>query len=214
VRLLRASIAGEASARGERTHELGKQTRKRINADFEIDNPSTPPASEPEAHRCRDTTAGHAHSLNASSSKRPCSRPRARRPTSASRGVRRTTGVRKALRRQFTWAARRGSTPTKAGRRSGSGFLTRVGRPKTATLATSSMLGGRATRRCGRRHATTRCGVGATTAEKTAHRRRSPRGRSAGRSARRAFLNASASPRRSSSTQGRWTPVYGSTTTA
>jgi hypothetical protein len=43
VRLLRASIAGEASARGERTRELGKQARDRINADFNIDDPSTPP---------------------------------------------------------------------------------------------------------------------------------------------------------------------------
>jgi hypothetical protein len=43
VRLLRASIAGEASARGERTHELGKQTRECINVDFDVDNPNTPP---------------------------------------------------------------------------------------------------------------------------------------------------------------------------
>jgi hypothetical protein len=43
VRLLRASIAGEAYARGERARELGKQARDRINADFDVDNPSTPP---------------------------------------------------------------------------------------------------------------------------------------------------------------------------
>jgi hypothetical protein len=43
VRLLRASIAGEASACGERARELGKQARDRINADFDVDNPSTPP---------------------------------------------------------------------------------------------------------------------------------------------------------------------------
>jgi hypothetical protein len=43
VRLLRASIAGEASALGERARELGKQARERINADFDVDNPSTPP---------------------------------------------------------------------------------------------------------------------------------------------------------------------------
>jgi hypothetical protein len=42
VRLLRASIAGEASARGERARELGRQARDRINADFNVDNPSTP----------------------------------------------------------------------------------------------------------------------------------------------------------------------------
>jgi hypothetical protein len=43
VRLLRASIAGEASALGERARELGKQARERINTDFDVDNPSTPP---------------------------------------------------------------------------------------------------------------------------------------------------------------------------
>jgi hypothetical protein len=43
VRPLRASIAGEASTRGERTRELGKHARERINADFDVDNPSTPP---------------------------------------------------------------------------------------------------------------------------------------------------------------------------
>jgi hypothetical protein len=43
VRLLRASISREASARGERVHELGKQARKRINTDFNIEDPSTPP---------------------------------------------------------------------------------------------------------------------------------------------------------------------------
>jgi hypothetical protein len=41
VRLLRASIVGEASARGERTRELGRQARERINADFNLDD--TPP---------------------------------------------------------------------------------------------------------------------------------------------------------------------------
>jgi hypothetical protein len=43
VRLLRASMAGEASARGERARELGIQARNRINADFNVDNPDTPP---------------------------------------------------------------------------------------------------------------------------------------------------------------------------
>jgi hypothetical protein len=43
VRLLRASIAGEASARGERARELVRQARDRINADFNVNNPNTPP---------------------------------------------------------------------------------------------------------------------------------------------------------------------------
>jgi hypothetical protein len=42
VRLLRDSIAGEASARGERVRELGKQACERINADFNVDNPNPP----------------------------------------------------------------------------------------------------------------------------------------------------------------------------
>jgi hypothetical protein len=57
VRLLHASIAGEASAHGEHARALGKQARERINADFDVDNP--------KAHHCRDTTAGHARSFNA-----------------------------------------------------------------------------------------------------------------------------------------------------
>jgi hypothetical protein len=43
VRLLRASMAGEASARGERARELGIQARDRINADFNVENPDMPP---------------------------------------------------------------------------------------------------------------------------------------------------------------------------
>jgi hypothetical protein len=41
VRLLRASIAGEASARSERARELGKKARERINTDFNVDIPNT-----------------------------------------------------------------------------------------------------------------------------------------------------------------------------
>jgi hypothetical protein len=36
-------MAGEASARGEHARELGIQARDRINADFNVDNPDTPP---------------------------------------------------------------------------------------------------------------------------------------------------------------------------
>jgi hypothetical protein len=43
VRLLRASITRETSARGERARELGRQARDRINADFNVDDSSTPP---------------------------------------------------------------------------------------------------------------------------------------------------------------------------
>jgi hypothetical protein len=43
VRLLRASIVEEASACGEHARELGRQARERINVDFNVDNPNTPP---------------------------------------------------------------------------------------------------------------------------------------------------------------------------
>jgi hypothetical protein len=43
VRLLRATIAGEALARSERVRELGRQARECIDADFNVDDPNTPP---------------------------------------------------------------------------------------------------------------------------------------------------------------------------
>jgi hypothetical protein len=43
VRLLRASMAGEASARGERARELGRQVRDRINTVPNVDNADAPP---------------------------------------------------------------------------------------------------------------------------------------------------------------------------
>jgi hypothetical protein len=42
VRLLNSSMAGEASARGERAREMGIQAHDRINTDFNVDNPDTP----------------------------------------------------------------------------------------------------------------------------------------------------------------------------
>jgi hypothetical protein len=126
------------------------------------------------------------------------------------------TGARKAPNHRYTWEAQRNAPPTQGARRSGRGSLTGAGKPKMATLATSSTPGGRATRRHGRRGATTPDGAGPTTVEKTARRHRSPREPvcSAGRSAQRVSLSASASPRRSTNTTGRRTPAYGSMTTA
>jgi hypothetical protein len=40
---LRATITGEASARGERVREAGRRARERINADFNVHDPHTPP---------------------------------------------------------------------------------------------------------------------------------------------------------------------------
>jgi hypothetical protein len=149
VRLLRASIAREASARGERACELGKQARERINVDFDVDNPNTPPRASqklvdvatllrtmpapPQRPRRETCTVRH----RCSSSKRPFSRPKARRPASVNRGVRGMAGARKAPNRQYTREAPRNTPPTQGARRSRSGSLTHAGRPKTATLATS-----------------------------------------------------------------------------
>jgi hypothetical protein len=117
---------------------------------------------------------------------------------------------------RYTRAERRSAPPTRGARRPKSGSSTPAGKPEMATPATSSTPDGRATQRHGRRQATTLGGVDATTVGKIAHRRRSPREPvcSAGRSARPPFPSASASPRRSSSTTERQTPVCGSTTTA
>jgi hypothetical protein len=43
VRLLHASMEGEASARGERAREQGKQVRDCINTDPNVDNTDAPP---------------------------------------------------------------------------------------------------------------------------------------------------------------------------
>jgi hypothetical protein len=43
VWLLRATIAEVASVCGECVRELGNQARERINSDFNVDDPNTPP---------------------------------------------------------------------------------------------------------------------------------------------------------------------------
>jgi hypothetical protein len=149
VRLLRATIAGEASARDERVSELGKQARERINADFNVDDPNTPPRvrqkliaaatllramlapSTPEARNLH-------REVQRSSSRRPCNMPKAHRPAYASKAARGTTTVLRAKRHPSTQTAQRGNQPTRAERRSGSGYLTRTSRLRTATPATSS----------------------------------------------------------------------------
>jgi hypothetical protein len=177
VRLLRASIAGEASARGELARELGKQARERINVDFDVDNPSTPPRASQKlvaaatllwAMPAPSTPEARNLHRRRSSSKRPYSRLRARRPAFANRGARGTTRARRAPRFQYTRAARQGSPPTKGARQSRSGSLTCAGKPKMVTLVTSSTPGGRETRRHGQRQATTPDGMGAMTAKRTA----------------------------------------------
>jgi hypothetical protein len=62
VRLMRATIAREASARGERTHKLGRQAHKRINVDLNVDDPHTLPRAI--QNRSGDATPGHARTLD------------------------------------------------------------------------------------------------------------------------------------------------------
>jgi hypothetical protein len=186
VRLLRASITGEASARGERARELGRQARDRINADFNVDNPDTPPRasqkliatatllqampapSTPEARNLH-------REAQALIEQATVQLPKARRLASANRGARGTMGVRKAPNPRYTRVERRSAPPTRGARRPRTGSSTRAGRREMATPATSSTLDGRAKRRRGRRQATTLGGVDATIAMRIAHQRRSPR---------------------------------------
>jgi hypothetical protein len=106
-------------------------------------------------------------------SKRPSNRPKVRCPASANREVRGTTGARRVLSPWCIRAAQRSVPPTRGARWPKSGSSTCAGKPKMATPATSSMPDRRATRRRAQRRATTLDGVGATTAGRTAHRRRS-----------------------------------------
>jgi hypothetical protein len=207
VRLLRASKAGEASARGERARELGIQARDRINADFNVDNPDTPPRvsqkliaaatlllampapSTPEArnlHREAQALIEQAAVQQAESS---VSRIR-------QQGDARGDGARRGPNPQYTRVEQQSAPPTRGAHRLKSGSSTRAGKHGTAMPATSSTLGGRAKRTHERQQATTLGGADATIAMRIARRRRSPRGPacSAERSAWRLFPSASASP--------------------
>jgi hypothetical protein len=187
VRLLRASIAGEASARGERARELGRQARDRINADFNVDDPSMPPRasqkliaaatllrampapSTPEArnlHREAQALIEQAAVQQAESSA-----SRIRQQGSVS-----DDGVAQGPEPSVHTGAQRNVPPTRDARRPRSSSSTRAGKPKTGTPATSSTPRGRATRRRGRRLATTLDGADATIAGRTARQRRIPRG--------------------------------------
>jgi hypothetical protein len=102
VRLLRASMVGEASARGERMRELGIQARDRINADFNVNNPDTPPRASQNliaaamllrAMPAPSTPeARNLHREAQALIEQAVVRPGARRPASASRGTRGTMG--------------------------------------------------------------------------------------------------------------------------
>jgi hypothetical protein len=162
------------------------------------------PYPHPRRPRCETCATRRRHS----SSRRSCSRLKAQHPAYTSKAVRGMTAAPKAKRHSFTQVARRGNQPTRAERQPGSGSLTRVGRPRMATPATSSTLTEWVTRRHGRRWATTLSGAAATTAVRIAPRHRNPRGPvcSDGRSARRVFPSTSAIPPQSISTRGETDP--------
>jgi hypothetical protein len=153
VRLLRASMAGEASARGERTRELGRQARDRINTDFNVDNPDTPlrasqklitaatllramPApSTPEArnlHREAQALIEQAAVQQAESS---ASRIR-------QQGSAQNDGGHKVPSPRSTRATRPSPLPTRGARRPRSGSSTHADRRGMAMPAMSSTLGG------------------------------------------------------------------------
>jgi hypothetical protein len=153
-RLLRASMAGEASARGERARELGKQARDRINADFNVDNPDAPPRasqkliaaatllramsapSTPEARNLHREVQALIEQAAVQQAESSASRIR-------QQGMREETGLHRGANPRSTQVKPRGVPPTRDARRPRSGSLTRAGR-WTATPATSSTPGVRA----------------------------------------------------------------------
>jgi hypothetical protein len=162
VRLLRASIAGEASAGSERARELGRQARDRINADFNVDNPDTPPRanqkliaaatllrampapSTPEAWNLHREAQALIEQVDVQQAESSTSRIR-------QQGSAWDNGARKAPNPRYTWAERRSTPPTRDARQPKSGSSIRAGKPDVATPAVSSMPDGQATQRHGRR---------------------------------------------------------------
>jgi hypothetical protein len=155
VRLLRASMAGEASARGERARDLGRQARERINTDFDVDNPNTPlrasqklvaaaallrvmPApSTPEArnlHREVQVLIEQAAVQQAEISASRIHQQGSARDDGGAQGPEPSVHAGGATK----WPANPGRTPVRER------ILTRADRPKTVTLVTSSTPGGRA----------------------------------------------------------------------
>jgi hypothetical protein len=227
VWLLRASIAGEASSRGERARELGKQARDRINTDFNVDNSDTPPRasqkliaaatllrampapSTPEAwnlHREAQALIEQAAVQQAESSASHIRQQGSARDDGGAQGPEPSIHAGGATERP----ANPGRTPAKerlldTRGQARDGDARNIINARRTSNAEAQAAAGYHPRR-----------GGATTAGKIAHRRRSPREPvcSAGRSARQPFPSASASPRRSSNTTGRRIPVCGSTTTA
>jgi hypothetical protein len=142
----RASWAGRPATASTLTSTSTAQTHPRERA-RSSSQPRHCYSPCPLLQRSRRRTCTTRHMR--SSSRRPCNRPKARRPAFASRVARGTTAAHKAQRRQFTRAAQRDNPPTRVERRSESESLTRGDTLRMATPATSSTPTERATRRHG-----------------------------------------------------------------
>jgi hypothetical protein len=228
VRLLRATIAGEASARGERTRELGRQARDRINADFDVDNPNTPPRasqkliaaatmlrampapSTPEArnlHREAHALIEQAAVQQAESSASRIRHQGSARDDRGVQGPEASVHAGDAAERP----ANQGRTPVK------DRILDTRGQPQDGDAR--NVINARQAA-----NTETRAAAGYRPRRGGCYNSREDRlptpepppepACSARRFTRRASLNASSSPRRSTNTMGRRTPAYGSTTTA
>jgi hypothetical protein len=148
VRLLRATIAGEALARANmsaswagRLASASTPTSMSTTRTLRCEQAK----SSLQLQRCSGQCPNHWRPRHAtcaarrrpSSSRQPHSRPKSRRPAYAISPARGMTAALKARRHPSTRAAPRGSHPTRAGRQSGRGSLTRTDKPRTATPARS-----------------------------------------------------------------------------
>jgi hypothetical protein len=227
VRLLRASITGEASARGERARELGKQARDRINTDFDIDNPSTPPRasqkliaattllrvmpapSTPEArnlHREAQALVEKAAVQQAESSASRIRHQGSAWDDGGAQGPEASVHADGATERP----ANQGRTPVKER------ILDTRGQAKDGdarNVINARRTGNAEARAAAGYHP---CRGGRYDSREVRSPTPEPPGTRvfSGRSARRAYRSAFASPRPSTSTRGRQIPVYGSTTIA
>jgi hypothetical protein len=158
VRLLRASIAGEAFARGERVRELGKQAHERINVDFNVDDPNTP--SRASQKLVTDATMLQALPTLSSPEARNLhheaqtliEQAAVQQAESSASRMRQLGSVRDEGNTQCREASAHedgeaGQPANLVERRPGSESLTRADKPRTVTPATSSMPAGRVTRR-------------------------------------------------------------------
>jgi hypothetical protein len=220
VRLLRASIAGEATARGERARELGRQARDRINTDFNVDNPDTPPRASQKliaaatllrAMPAPSTPEAQALTKQAAVQQAESSASRIRQQGSArddggAQGPEPSVHAGGATERP----ANPGRTPAK------DRLLDTRGQARDGDA--HNFINARRTSNAEARATAgyhPRQGGRYDSGEDRSPTPEPPRTRVFSREIRAAtFPSASASPRRSSSTTGRRIPVYGSTTTA